>query len=132
MDVVSDICRSIRFEGSVFFRSDLSAPWGIVLPEAREPRFHVVLDGRLWFQTEKMPEPQTMNAGDILIIPEGEWHWIADQVGRPLTPSAEAGAALQAGTPMFQNGQTATRLICRLAGQSPKMFRAIPTRSRCM
>lgn len=43
MDVVSDICRSIRLEGSVFFRSDLSAPWGIQLPAAHEPRFHVVL-----------------------------------------------------------------------------------------
>ncbi|MGR9087071.1 MAG: AraC family transcriptional regulator [Gammaproteobacteria bacterium] len=114
MDVVSDICRTIRLEGSVFFRSDLSAPWGIELPAAHEPRFHVVLQGSMWFQTDKMTEPKRMNAGDVIIIPEGEWHWIADRVGRECVPSAEAGAAANAGRPMFQGDTIATRLLCGL------------------
>ncbi|MBS3954166.1 MAG: AraC family transcriptional regulator [Methylomicrobium sp.] len=114
MDIMSDICRSLRLEGSVFFRSDLSAPWGIELPAAHEPRFHIVLAGHLWFQTEKMPQPQKMEAGDILIIPEGEWHWIADQTGRTMTPSADAGAALRQGRPMFQGNHPTTRLLCGL------------------
>ncbi len=114
MDVVSDICRSIRLEGSVFFRSDLSAPWGIQLPEAHEPRFHVVLEGSMWYQTDQMPEPEQMNAGDIIIIPEGEWHWVADSVGRECVLSAEAGAAANEGNPMFQGDEVATRLLCGL------------------
>lgn len=114
MDVVSDICRSIRLEGSVFFRSDLAAPWGIQLPAAHEPRFHVVLQGALWYQTDKMSAPGQMHAGDILIIPEGEWHWIADAEGRECIPSAEAGAALQRGKPLFQGETVATRLLCGL------------------
>lgn len=114
MDIVSDICRTIRLEGSVFFRSDLSAPWGIQLPAAHEPRFHVVLEGNMWFQTDKMAQPQLMQAGDVIIIPEGEWHWIADAIGRTCVLSAEAGAAANAGTPMFQGDVLATRLLCGL------------------
>ena len=114
MDVVSDICRSIRLEGSVFYRSDLAAPWGIQLPAAHEPRFHVVLEGSMWYQTDQMLEPGQMNAGDIIIIPEGEWHWVADSVGRKCFPSTEVGAAFAAGKPMFQGEEMVTRLLCGL------------------
>lgn len=114
MDVVSDICRSIRLEGSIFFRSDLSAPWGIQLPAAHEPRFHVVLEGSMWYQTDKMSGPEKMQAGDILIIPEGEWHWIADGVGRTCVPSSELSAAVEEGRPMFQGSAVATQLLCGL------------------
>jgi len=114
MDVVSDICRSIRLEGSVFFRSDLAAPWGIQLPAAHEPRFHVVLQGSMWYQTDLMSEPKQMNAGDILIIPEGEWHWVADSVGRKCFLPPEIGAAIAEGRPMFQGDEVATRLLCGL------------------
>lgn len=114
MDVLSDICRSIRLEGSVFYRSDLSAPWGMILPNASEPRFHVVLEGSLWFQTEKMPEPKSMHAGDVLIIPEGEWHWIADSIGTECVQGSDARAALMAGKPFFQGDKLETRLLCGL------------------
>lgn len=114
MDVVSDICRSIRLEGSVFFHSDLSAPWGIQLPSAHEPRFHVVLEGSMWYQTDKMSELKKMNVGDIIIIPEGEWHWIADSVGQKCFPATEIRTAVAAGNPMFQGDEVATRLLCGL------------------
>lgn len=114
MDIVSDICRSIRLEGSVFFRSNLSAPWGIQLATANEPRFHVVLEGSMWYQTDHMPEPKQMNAGDIIIIPEGEWHWVADSIGRKCYQSPVVGAAMVQGRPMFQGNAIATRLLCGL------------------
>ena len=114
MDVLSDICKSIRLEGSIFYRSDLTAPWGMILPAASEPRFHVVLEGELWFQTDKMPEPQLMQAGDVLIIPEGEWHWIADSIGSECVNGPDAREALIAGKPMFQGDSIDTRLLCGL------------------
>ncbi len=114
MDVLSDICRSIRLEGSIFFRSDLTAPWGMILPAASEPRFHVVLDGSLWFQTDKMPDPKFMQAGDVLIIPEGESHWIADNIGRECVNGPDARKALMDGKPMFQGDKVDTRLLCGL------------------
>lgn len=114
MDIVSDICRSIRLEGSVFFRSNLSAPWGIQLPAAHEPRFHVVLDGSMWYQTDVMDTPKQMKSGDIIIIPEGEWHWIADSVGRKCFLPSELGAAAEQGQPMFQGDDVATKLLCGL------------------
>ncbi len=114
MDVVSDICRSIRLEGSIFFRSNLCAPWGIQLPAVHEPRFHVVLEGTMWYQTDQMSEAKQMNAGDIIIIPEGEWHWLANSVGQKCFPAAEVGAAVAEGKPMFQGDDVATRLLCGL------------------
>ena len=38
MDILSDLCRSIRLEGSIFYFADLSAPWRIALPVAKEPK----------------------------------------------------------------------------------------------
>ena len=44
-DVLGDILETLRFRGSVFFQSDLAAPWGMSLSEIGSPRFHIVLSG---------------------------------------------------------------------------------------
>ncbi len=44
-DVLGDILDTLRFRGSIFFRSKLAAPWGMSLEKIEEPRFHIALRG---------------------------------------------------------------------------------------
>ena len=49
---------------------------------------------------------------DIVIIPHGSTHWIADQVGRKLMSSQLAYNACELGSPPFQQGELTNRIIC--------------------
>ena len=51
-DVLGDILETLRFRGSVFFRSDLAAPWGMSLPEIGIPRFHIMLSGECFIGSD--------------------------------------------------------------------------------
>lgn len=112
LDLLSDILRSVRLEGSVFFRSHLTAPWGIELPAAQEPRFHIVLEGRAWLHSEAMAEPIELHAGTALLLRDGETHWIADHPDTPKVSSAEASAAYTSGRPLFQGARTDCHMLC--------------------
>lgn len=112
MDILSDVLQSIRLEGSVFFRSALARPWGMSCPANGTPLFHIVLYGHCWLQTEAMAEAMRVEDGDIVLIPRGEAHWIADSPGSARMPSTRLLEAYQCGAPLFQQGEIATRLLC--------------------
>lgn len=112
MDILSDVLHSIRLEGSVFFRSALASPWGINCPANDTPLFHIVLLGHCWIQTAAMNQPIRVENGDLVLIPRGEAHWIADSPQSPRMPSARLLEAYQCGAPLFQQGEIATRLLC--------------------
>lgn len=111
-DLLSEVIRSVRLEGSVFFSSRLTAPWGIDLPSANEPRFHIVLEGTAWLHSEKMSEPVLMNAGTAILLREGETHWIADHPNTPKVSSEAAGSAYEQGRPLFQGPTTDCHMLC--------------------
>jgi AraC-like DNA-binding protein len=110
-DVLNDVLETLRFKGSIFFRSDLSAPWGIALPGISGPRFHIILSGEC-FVGSKDNEPVKASETDIIMLPNGNSHWIADRPGRDLVPSASAGKACELGDPLFQQGEITNRLMC--------------------
>ncbi len=112
MDLLSEILRSIRLEGSIFFRSKLTAPWGFDLPSALEPRFHIVLEGHSWLATETLGGPILLGAGDAVILRDGETHWVADSPDTKRVASFEASEAHRAGKPLFQGPATDCRLLC--------------------
>ena len=112
VDLLSEIVRSVRLEGSVFFRSHLSAPWGIDLPAAFEPRFHIVLEGQAWLHSANMPEPQLLEAGTAMLLRDGEAHWIADHPDSTKVSSAVASEAYEGGQPLFQGSRTDCHMLC--------------------
>lgn len=111
IDVLGDILQTLRFRGSIFFSSDLAAPWGMALAEIGSPRFHIVLSGEC-FIGAKDHQPVKADAMDIVMLPNGGSHWIADQPGRELIPSVRAGEACELGNPLFQDGTITNRLMC--------------------
>lgn len=112
-DVLGDILETLRFRGSIFFRSNLAAPWGIALPATGIPRFHIVLAGECFIGSERHPPVRAQRA-DIVMLPNGNSHWIADETDRDLVSSERAGEACELGDPLFQQGEITNRLICGL------------------
>ena len=128
-DVLGDILETLRFRGSLFFRSDLAAPWGISLPETGIPRFHMVLSGECFIGSDRHDAVKAAGA-DIVMLPNGNSHWIADKPGRKLVSSTTAGEACELGNPLFQQGEITNRLMCGLVhydqGASHPILAALP------
>ena len=112
-NVIGDVLETLRFRGSIFFSSELAAPWGMSLAQVGFPRFHVPLSGSFSIGTNNK---DVINVQDmeIIMLPNGTSHWIADQPGRELIPSERAGRACELGRPLFQQGQITNRLMCGL------------------
>lgn len=111
-DILSQILRSIRLRGGVFFCSKLAAPWGMTLQAAQQPRFHIVLEGRCYLQADEMAAPVVLRSGDFVLLTRGSAHWIADSATSDRIASEAAVAAHQRGTPLFKGSAISTRLLC--------------------
>lgn len=110
-DVLDDVLTTLRFRGSIFFRSQLAAPWGIALQKTGLPRFHIALSGTCFVGSEGHEAVEVMQK-DIVMLPGGNAHWIADKPGRKLVPDSDAGEACQLGNPLFQNGEITNQIMC--------------------
>jgi AraC-like DNA-binding protein len=126
IDVLSDVLETLRFRGSIFFRSKLASPWGMSLQKLSNPRFHIVLSGDCYVGVRDSDvESISINEMDIVMVPNGEMHWIADQPGRTLTPSVTAGDACELGSPLFQDGIITNKLICGLIDYDKEILHPI-------
>ena len=111
IDVIGDVLETLRFRGTIFFRSDLAAPWGISLEPVSTPRFHIALVGNCYVG-EGEQESIAVQEMDIVMLPNGSSHWIADAPGRELISASRAGRACELGEPLFQQGEISNRLLC--------------------
>jgi AraC-like DNA-binding protein len=96
VDVLSDVLRTVRLTGALFFLVDASSPWSIALPDGRAlapvilPRaqhvisYHVVTEGSCWGGVLAGPTVR-LRAGDILVLPHG------DAYAMSTAPSAQGG-----------------------------------------
>jgi len=128
-DVLGDVLTTLRFRGSIFFRSMLAAPWGISIPEKGIPRFHIGLSGSCFVGSSNHP-PVQIQQNDIAMLPGGGEHWIADKPGRSLATSERAGEACELGTPLFQEGEITNHIMCGIVNYDREVehpiFDALP------
>ncbi len=117
-NVLDDVLDTLRFRGSIFFRSELAAPWGMSLEKEGNPRFHISLNGSFYVGASDSADDVIVDdvinvkQMEIIMLPQGEEHWIADQMGRELIPSADANKACELNNPLFQRGEITNKLIC--------------------
>lgn len=112
-NILSDIFETLRFKGTIFFSSDLCAPWGIKVDPKNVPRFHIALRGGFYFGTENA-QPQQISEMDVFLLPNGDPHWLADSPQSPRQPSQQVVEACELSVPMFQNGEVTHKLMCGL------------------
>src|SRR5262249_62318801 len=83
-DAVTELLAALKVDSSVYCLSDLGAPWGFVVDGADTAKFHLVLDGACWLQTEGL-DPVRLGAGELAILPRGERHTLSDELDSPVT-----------------------------------------------
>ncbi len=104
MDVLSDVLRTVRLTGALFFPLKASSPWvdevppasafaSLLLPRAQHVvSYHVVRRGACWAGLVNGP-PLHLEAGDILVIPHGDSYFMSSAQDLR-SSSAQADAVL--------------------------------------
>ena len=75
------------------------------------PRFHVALSGECFVGAAEH-DGVKVGETDIVMLPNGDSHWISDRPGRELIASDSAGKACELGDLLFQQGDITNRLMC--------------------
>ena len=95
MDVLSEVLKGVKLRGALFYNGEFSSPWCVNASSARALArqfapgaehvimFHFLTEGRCFVQLES-GERDTLNAGDLVMIPHGDRHVMGNG------PSAEA------------------------------------------
>ena len=125
MDALSELLRSVKLSGAMFYVAECSKPWRVRAPSASTLgryvapnashviEFHLVTQGAGYVRVGEETTPFT--AGDIFMMPHGDAHEMGNGVGAQLTDSEGALPALLTGglkCSRFGGGGEETRLIC--------------------
>jgi AraC family transcriptional regulator, activator of mtrCDE len=136
MDVLADIFETIQLKGTFYFRTHFSAPWGTTIPpQSHAARFHYVVQGTCYIRVEQGQTTQ-LSQGDLVMIPNGASHILADAPGRDAPPLESVFQSVgYRGERLFAVGEgdpaAATQLICGHFtfgdGTGHAILRALPT-----
>ncbi len=74
MDVLADVLSSTRIGGTLFCRSELSAPWGMLFEPASRAGLHIVARGSCWLRPRGRGQPLHLSEGDVVLLPHGAGH----------------------------------------------------------
>jgi AraC-like DNA-binding protein len=77
-DALTDVLDMLKPRGRVFCCSELSAPWAMSLPADGYARFHVIERGGAWLIMEGAKQVTPLASGDLVILPHGNGHVLAD------------------------------------------------------
>ena len=145
VDVLSDVLRSIRLTGAMFFLVEASTPWvtaaphasayaGAVLPAAQHLiSYHMIIEGDCWGGLEG-EAPLRLEAGDILVVPHGDPYYLAASPGAQAELDTEEAVRffrqMAAGElpPTVQEGgggPEKTNFICGFLGCDTRPFNPI-------
>ncbi|MHC3468330.1 AraC family transcriptional regulator [Streptomyces sp. 7R007] len=81
MDVVSDAISAVRIGQPSSNRLRVDGGWCARLAPYEGAGFHVVLAGSCWLRPDGDGEPVTLGAGDVVLLPHGAGHVLADRPG---------------------------------------------------
>ena len=110
MDALSTILEATRLRSVVYSKFPLATPWGLDIVKDENSQFWRLVSGSC---TVGSPDGQVieMAEGDLVFVPHGSAHWIADSVTSLRMPSPDFVKARRDGIPVFNNGNNRTVLI---------------------
>jgi AraC-like DNA-binding protein len=103
-DILSDVLRAVRLTGAVFFAVDAHSPWVAESPKASSLapaimpgvehviEYHVVTGGTCWGGLIDEPAIR-LEAGDVIVFPQGDAHVMSSAPGMRGTPDVDAHVA---------------------------------------
>jgi AraC-like DNA-binding protein len=125
MDALSELLRSVKLSGAMFFDAEGSKPWRIRAPPSKKLgryvaanashviEFHLVVEGAGYIQVGDERTP--FAAGDLVMVPHGDAHEMGNGSGAELQDSELALPALLQGgikRSRFGGGGEQTRFVC--------------------
>lgn len=137
-DALSDVLRTVRLTGAVFFDVDASSPWVAeappgqllaphIMPGAQHLiEYHVVTNGSCWGGIVGHPQVQ-LKAGDVIVFPQGDAHVMSSAPGMrapvdgntmPKPPHPPLPIKIRQGG----GGPDGSRVICGFLGCDARPF----------
>jgi AraC-like DNA-binding protein len=141
VDVLSDVLRSIRLAGAVYFDFELSSPWvaeappsraiaSMVMPGAqRVIEYHLIARGACWGHAVG-EAPIRLNEGDLILFPQGDPHVLSSAPGLRASPDMAMfvrPAALPLVYERGGGGPDRARIICCFLGCDERPFNPLLT-----
>ncbi len=125
MDALSELLRAVKLSGAMFFKSRCTSPWCLnappssaflpfVAPEATHCiEYHYISEGTAYVRVGEETTP--LVAGDIVMIPHGDAHFMGNGTGGKTIDGSQAINALMSGRLRladFGGGGENTGLVC--------------------
>jgi len=103
-DPLSEVLRTVKLTGALFFLVDATSPWGVEIPRARDfasiilpgaqhvVSYHIVLEGS-GYASVPGTQPIRFAAGDIIVFPHGDPYAMLSRPGQApeITPDTSLG-----------------------------------------
>jgi len=135
-DVLSDVLDSVNLQGTLYFRTDFSPPFANSIPAYKQAaRFHLVVQGQCHV-TIPSGETALLRPGDLILVPNGNAHVLADAANRiPASLETVMATAGYSGAGTFVVGTgdptASTQLVCGhftfAEGIEHPLLRSLPT-----
>ena len=141
-DVLSDVLRSVRLTGAVYFDFELSSPWVAEAPPSREIaslvmpgaqrviEYHVIARGTCWGNLVDGP-PVLLKEGDVIVFPQGDPHVLSSEAGMRASPDMSVFARPTTPLPLVYErgggGPDRTRVVCCFLGLDERPFNPLIT-----
>jgi hypothetical protein len=84
MDVLSEVLKSVRLDGALFYNAEFSAPWCFRAPASHSVApyvtsgsrhviiFHLLTEGHSYAHIDNSGPSVPLQAGDLVIVPHGD------------------------------------------------------------
>jgi AraC-like DNA-binding protein len=141
-DVLSDVLRSVRLTGAVYFDFELSSPWvaeappsreiaAIVMPGAqRVIEYHLVARGACWANAVG-ESPIRLKEGDLIVFPQGDPHVLSSAPGMRASPDMSVFVRPTTPLPLVYErgggGDDRARIVCCFLGCDERPFNPLLT-----
>ena len=140
-DVLSDVLRSVRLSGAVFFDFEMSSPWVAEAPPSREIaasvmpgaqrviEYHLIARGGCWAQLIG-EEPVFLREGDLIVFPQGDAHVLSSAPGMRATPDLSMFRRRQTLPLVYEmggGGEDRARVVCCFLGLDERPYNPLLT-----
>jgi AraC-like DNA-binding protein len=144
MDALSDVLRAVRLSGAFFFDVHARAPWVAETPQGRSVvdamfpgsdhliSYHLLIEGSCWVEIEG-EKPIHLDAGDIVVLPHGDTHVLATEIGMRKSPQMsmyrrpESGSLLPSKIMVGTEGGAPANFVCGLLGCDSRPYNPLLT-----
>ena len=109
-DVLGQVLERSRLRGQLYCRTAARAPWGLRFPARRGAALHMVMAGTcLLFQGG---ERVVLGPGDVVLLPHGDGHVMADSARSPRRELADWLAGWRGGPMRLGGDGLETSVLC--------------------